>query len=132
MATQPIRSFAWSAVLVLALASAAFAGQARAAVAAGKESAAQKQRQLIGVLKSDAAPGEKGLACKQLAIYGTKDAVPALAALLSNPDLSSWARIALEAIPGSAPDAALRKAREALALFSGGGGGGGSGGSGGR
>ena len=110
MATQPIRSFAWSAVLVLALASAAFAGQARAAVAAGKESAAQKQRQLIGVLKSDAAPGEKGLACKQLAIYGTKDAVPALAALLSNPDLSSWARIALEAIPGSAPDAALRKA----------------------
>ena len=50
MATQPIRSFAWSAVLVLALASAAFAGQARAAVAAGKESAAQKQRQLIGVL----------------------------------------------------------------------------------
>ena len=110
MATQPIRGFAWSAVLVLALASPAFAGQARAAVAAGKESAAQKQRQLIGVLKSDAAPGEKGLACKQLAIYGTKDAVPALAALLSNPDLSSWARIALEAIPGSAPDAALRKA----------------------
>ena len=50
------------------------------------------------------------MACKQLAICGTKDAVPALAALLSDPRLASSARIALEAIPGPAPDAALRKA----------------------
>ncbi len=110
MATQQIRSFTGSVMLALALVSAALAGQAHAAPTAGKESAAAKQRELIGVLKSDAAPGEKGLACKQLAVYGTKDAVPALAALLSDPDLASWARIALEVIPGSAPDAALRKA----------------------
>jgi HEAT repeat protein len=45
-----------------------------------------------------------------LAIYGTKDAVPALAPLLSDPHLASWARIALEAIPGPAPEAALRSA----------------------
>ena len=62
------------------------------------------------MLKSNSAPGDKALACKQLAIYGTKDAVPALAPLLADPELASWARIALEAIPGSAPDTALRKA----------------------
>jgi HEAT repeat protein len=65
---------------------------------------------LISLLRSNAPPAEKALACKQLAIYGTKDAVPALAPLLSDPHLASWARIALEAIPGSAPDAALRRA----------------------
>lgn len=75
-----------------------------------KPSAAEMQRKLIGVLQSDAAGGEKALACKQLAIYGTADAVPALAALLSNPELSSWARIGLEAIPGPATDEALRQA----------------------
>ena len=56
-----------------------------------------------------APPAEKALACKQLAIYGAKDAVPALAPLLSDPELASWARIALEAIPGPAADAALRE-----------------------
>jgi HEAT repeat protein len=62
------------------------------------------------MLKSGSAPGDKAIACKELAIYGTKDAVPALAPLLADPDLASWARIALEAIPGPVPDAALRKA----------------------
>ena len=37
-------------------------------------------------------------------------AVPALAALLPDPELTSWARIALEAIPDPAADAALRDA----------------------
>ena len=36
--------------------------------------------------------------------------MPALAALLPDPELTSWARIALEAIPDSAADAALREA----------------------
>ena len=49
------------------------------------------------------------IACKQLAIYGGKEAVPALAALLPDKQLSSWARIALEAIPDPAADEALRE-----------------------
>jgi HEAT repeat protein len=110
MATQQIRSFTWSVILVLTLVSAAFAGQSDVAAAGGKGSPAEKQRSLIRLLESNAAPGDKAIACKELAIYGTKDAVPALAALLSNPDLASWARIALEVIPDSAADAALRKA----------------------
>src|SRR5258708_13987573 len=68
----------------------------------------EKERKLIAILKSDAPPQDKAIPCKQLAIYGTKDAVPALAAFLSNPDLASWARIALEAIPDPAVDDALR------------------------
>ena len=67
-------------------------------------------QQLIAVLKSDAAPAEKAVTCKKLAVYGGKDAVPVLAALLADEKLASWARIALEAIPDSAADDALRDA----------------------
>jgi hypothetical protein len=77
-------------------------------------SPAEKQRQLIAILKSDAKPAEKAVACKRLAVYGTKEAVPALAPLLADEHLASWARIALEAIPGSAPDNALRGALATL------------------
>jgi HEAT repeat protein len=63
--------------------------------------------QLVETLKSNAAAAEKAAACKQLAIYGNQDAVPALAALLADKELSSWARIALEAIPGPQVDNAL-------------------------
>src|SRR5436190_8525180 len=76
--------------------------------------AVEKQVQLIEILKSDSKPQEKAVACKRLAVYGTKDTVPALAPLLSNEELASWARIALEAIPGSAPDVALRDAAQKL------------------
>ncbi len=69
-----------------------------------------KERELIALLKSDAAPGEKALACKRLAIYGSREAVPVLAPLLSDERLASWARIALEALPGPAADDALRQA----------------------
>ena len=73
-----------------------------------KQSATDKQRKLIAILQADAPPQDKAIPCKQLAIYGNKDAVPALAPLLSDKDLASWARIALEAIPGPEADAALR------------------------
>jgi len=69
-----------------------------------------KESDLIAVLQSNAAEGDKAIACKQLAIYGTEQAVPDLAPLLADADLASWARIALEAIPGPAADAALRNA----------------------
>ena len=71
---------------------------------------AAKEIDPLAVLKSDAPKAEKAMACKRLAISGKADAVPALAALLSDPQLSSWARIALEAIPGEAAGAALREA----------------------
>jgi HEAT repeat protein len=75
------------------------------------------EAQLIAVLDAaDAAPADKAITCKKLLVHGTKNAVPALAKLLPNPELSSWARIALEAIPDPAADVALR---EALATVTG-------------
>jgi HEAT repeat protein len=71
--------------------------------------AKEKEQKLIAVLRSNAPPQEKAITCKRLAVYGTKDAVPALAALLADEQLASWARIALEAIPDSAADVALRE-----------------------
>ena len=67
---------------------------------------------LIAVLQSDAPKAEKALTCKQLAVHGTAAAVPLLADLLKDPELASWARIALEAIPHPAADTALRDALE--------------------
>jgi HEAT repeat protein len=96
------------------LTSALCADQARAATADSQITPAEKQRALIHVLESNAPPAEKAITCKQLAIYGTKDAVPALAPLLSDPHLASWARIALEAIPDPAATAALRRAMGGL------------------
>jgi HEAT repeat protein len=90
-------------VLFLITAPASFAADS-------KESSAEKQRKLIAILQSDAPPQDKAIPCKQLAIYGDKDAVPALAPLLADKDLTSWARIALEAIPGPEADEALRAA----------------------
>ena len=73
-----------------------------------------KEEKLIAVLRSDVATAEKAIACKKLAIDGSNVAVPDLAKLLSDPQLSSWARIALEAIPGEEADEALREAAESL------------------
>lgn len=69
-----------------------------------------KESELIRILQSDAPPAEKAITCKALAVYGTKDAVPVLAPLLLDKELSSWARIALEAIPGPEANEALRTA----------------------
>ena len=69
-----------------------------------------KEQDLIAVLKSDAPKAEKAITCKKLAIYGTEQSIPALAPLLADKELASWARIALEAIPGTAADTALRDA----------------------
>jgi len=99
-----LRYFATCAVFMLAMA----AVPARGADA--KESSAEKQQRQLAVLQSDAPKPAKALACKQLTIYGTKEAVPALAALLADPELSSWTRIALEAIPDPAASEALRAA----------------------
>ncbi len=65
---------------------------------------------LIDVLQSNAPAAEKAITCKRLVTVGTKECVPALAALLPDKELSSWARIPLEAIPDAAAGAALRQA----------------------
>lgn len=89
-------------------------GPVRAAEVSSKLTPEDTELKLIAVLQSTAPPADKAIACKKLAVRGTEAAVPALASLLSDPELASWARIPLEAIPGSAPDAALRQAMGTL------------------
>jgi HEAT repeat protein len=76
--------------------------------------AADKARLAMSVIQSGAPPEEQAMACKHLAIYGGAEAVPVVAPLLSDEKLASWARIALEAIPGRAADDALRSAMPKL------------------
>jgi HEAT repeat protein len=95
----------------LALAFAALVvGRASVATAAEAESSDERQQPLIEVLLSDASKAEKAITCKKLILCGDKRAVPALAPLLADEELASWARIPLEAIPGPEADAALREA----------------------
>lgn len=84
------------------------------AVADGPSASPEKEKEFLAILRSEAPGGEKAIACKQLAIYGSNDSVSELAKLLPNPQLASWARIALEAIPGDAASEALRKGSAAL------------------
>ncbi|MBN1854980.1 MAG: HEAT repeat domain-containing protein [Pirellulales bacterium] len=71
---------------------------------------AEDEQPLIELLQSDVPKADKALACRKLAVWGSHKAVPALAALLHDPELESWARIALEVIPDPAADGALRQA----------------------
>ena len=80
----------------------------------GQGVSSDKEKELIAVLRSDAPAAEKAMTCKHLAVHGSSAAVPELAKLLANEQLASWSRIALEAIPGSAADEALRKASASL------------------
>ncbi|HZR16950.1 MAG TPA: HEAT repeat domain-containing protein [Verrucomicrobiae bacterium] len=100
---QPL---SWQLTILLGLC--ALGPNAGAAEAPGN--AAEMEHKLIAVLKSDASPDEKAITCKKLAVYGNEEAVPVLAPLLLDPHLASWARIALEVIPGESADAALRDA----------------------
>ncbi|MBW7990397.1 MAG: HEAT repeat domain-containing protein [Planctomycetes bacterium] len=99
------RSFTWCVILIIVAASAWTVAQDQPGPAVNV-----KERDLIAVLQSDAPKGEKAITCKRLAIYGTEQSVPVLAPLLADKELASWARIALEAIPGPAADTALRNA----------------------
>ncbi|MBM3880464.1 MAG: hypothetical protein FJ387_12240 [Verrucomicrobia bacterium] len=70
----------------------------------------RSQDQLIAVLKSDASQKDKSDACRELAVIGTQAAVPALAALLPDPQYHHMARYALETMPDAAAGEALRAA----------------------
>jgi HEAT repeat protein len=66
------------------------------------------EQKFIAFLKSDATPGGKDFVCKQLSIIGTEASVPALVEVLADPKTAELGRYALERIPGSAVDRALR------------------------
>jgi HEAT repeat protein len=71
--------------------------------------------ELVQILKDPAATVfQKDKACMRLAMVGTKDAVPALAALLSDPQVSHYARFGLVPIPDPSVDVALRGALKTL------------------
>ena len=68
--------------------------------------------QFIAVLQSDAGPQQKDAACALLKRIGTARAVPALAALLADDQLSHAARYALESMPAPEAGRALIAALE--------------------
>jgi HEAT repeat protein len=72
---------------------------------------AEKTRVLVATLQdANAAVFERARACQQLAIVGTAEAIPVLAAQLTEGPLAHYAREALEAMATPAADAALRAA----------------------
>ena len=105
--TQRFSRFVFVASLVFAAANSVRAAD-------GFKISPEKEKEQIAILRSDAPPQDKAIACKKLAIDGSSESVGDLAKLLSDPQLASWSRIALEAIPGTASDEALRKASESL------------------
>jgi HEAT repeat protein len=66
-----------------------------------------EEERLIAVLQSGGTPREKDAACAQLKRIGTKESVPALAALLTDEQLSHSARYALESMEAPEAGAAL-------------------------
>jgi hypothetical protein len=75
-----------------------------------KAELAKIEKALLGVLESDAKRAGKQFVCRELSIIGTEQSVPVLAGMLADEETSDMARYALERIPGSAVDDALRGA----------------------
>ncbi len=75
-----------------------------------------EEQQLIGVLQSSQSPRDKDAACARLKRIGTEKSIPALAALLTDEQLSHSARYALESMPSAKAGQALA---DALAKTSG-------------
>jgi len=75
-----------------------------------KAELAKVEKALLGVLDSDAKRAGKQFVCRELSIIGTEQSVPTLAKMLVDEETSDMARYALERIPGSAVDEALRGA----------------------
>ncbi|MDD4269288.1 MAG: HEAT repeat domain-containing protein [Pirellulales bacterium] len=90
-------------VLLMAAAPAILPGQ-------GSPARAAEAAKLIGILQSDAEAFDKAKACQRLALVGGREAVPALAALLADEKLGTYARFGLEPIPDPSVDDALRSA----------------------
>ncbi len=71
---------------------------------------AAEEQDLVATLQSTAGAPQKWAACQRLRLIGTADAVPALAALLTDQRLSQAARHTLEALPCPEAGGALRQA----------------------
>jgi len=99
------RTTAWRLALAAMLAGCVLS--ARAADGGGNP---ERTKELAAVLRSQAPLFEKARACQQLGEIGTKEAVPALAELLSDEHLSAYARSGLEGIPDPSAALALRTA----------------------
>ena len=95
------------AVTIFCLAAVIFAGAAGAADTGKK---ADREKQLIEVLKGKAPRAEKDLACRELQIIGTDACIDALAGLLTDKKLSHMARVALEPMSSPKASQALRAA----------------------
>jgi HEAT repeat protein len=83
------------------------------AVVATRGDSARRQeleQRLVAVLTTRAPRAAKDFVCRQLSVVGTAKSVPALAALLPDPDLSHMARFAFERIPDVKAAGALRQA----------------------
>ena len=78
--------------------------------ASGKPEMKAMEKQLDEFLKSDATYAAKDFVCRELSVAGTEASVPALASMLTDEKVSDIARYALERIPGTAVDDALRQA----------------------
>ena len=71
--------------------------------------------ELLAILKTpDSTVFQKNVACRRLAVIGTRQAVPVLAAMLTDERLAHYARYALKPIPDPAVDDALRAAMPRL------------------
>jgi len=81
-----------------------------AVVAAGSDSGVRTavEARLIAILAPETSRAAKEYACRKLCLIGTAASVPALAALLVDPDSSHMARFALERIAAPEAAAALR------------------------
>ncbi len=73
-----------------------------------KAELAKIEQALLGVLASDAKQAGKQYVCRELSIIGTEQCVEVLDSMLTDEKTSDMARYALERIPGTAVDDALR------------------------
>src|ERR1017187_4476050 len=82
-----------------------------AAVTTRNDPAARKdlESRLLVVLQSNAPRDARDYICRQLRTIGTAASVPALEALLPDPDMSHMARYALERIPAAQAGEALER-----------------------
>jgi len=95
-------------------------GESRAALADAERmipplatDAAQRkaiEKRLIALLNGEGTNDGKAFVCRQLSFVGSAEAVPSLAKLLPDKEMSHHARIAIERIPGDEAVAALRNA----------------------
>lgn len=70
------------------------------------------EAKLAAALQSNITPAGRDFICRQLAVIGTGKSVPALSAMLMDPQTTNMARYALEKIGGNAADEALVNAAQ--------------------